>query len=173
MDFVHDQLATGQKIRVLTVVDTAFSRFSPVIDPRFSYRAEDVVATLERICAATGFPKTIRVDQGPESSPGPRSLGLCEGRHAGLLKARQTYRQRLHRGIQRSLPGGVFNTHCSSTLADAREKLEDWRNYYNEDRPHGAIGNKPPASLVTLPAYPARRRDQRPENSTFRRSNDG
>jgi putative transposase len=40
MDFVHDQLATGQKIRVLTVVGT-FSRFSPVIDPRFSYRAED------------------------------------------------------------------------------------------------------------------------------------
>ena len=36
MDFVHDQLATGQKIRVLTVVDT-FSRFSPAIDPRFSY----------------------------------------------------------------------------------------------------------------------------------------
>ena len=36
MDFVHDQLATGRKIRVLTVVDT-FSRFSPVIDPGFSY----------------------------------------------------------------------------------------------------------------------------------------
>jgi putative transposase len=65
MDFVHDQLATGQKIRVLTVVDI-FSRFSPVIDPRFSYRAEDVVATLERICVATGYPKTIRVDQGSE-----------------------------------------------------------------------------------------------------------
>ena len=65
MDFVHDQLATGQKIRVLTVVDT-FSRFSPVIDPRFSYRAEDVVATLERVCVATGYPKTLRVDQGSE-----------------------------------------------------------------------------------------------------------
>ena len=65
MDFVHDQLATGQKIRVLTVVDT-FSRFSPAIDPRFSYRAEDVVATLERVCAATGYPKTIRVDLGSE-----------------------------------------------------------------------------------------------------------
>jgi putative transposase len=35
MDFVHDQLATGQKIRVLTVVDT-FSRFSPALDPRFT-----------------------------------------------------------------------------------------------------------------------------------------
>ena len=47
MDFVHDQLATGRKIRVLTVVDT-FSRYAPVIDPRFSYRGEDVVQVLEK-----------------------------------------------------------------------------------------------------------------------------
>ena len=65
MDFVHDQLATGQRIRVPTVVDT-FSRFSPVIDPRFSYRAEDVVTDLEGACASTVYPKTIRVDQGSE-----------------------------------------------------------------------------------------------------------
>jgi putative transposase len=49
MDFVHDQLATGRKIRVLTVVDT-FSRFSAAVDPRFSYTGEDVVQTLVRIC---------------------------------------------------------------------------------------------------------------------------
>lgn len=65
LDFVHDQLATGRKIRVLTVVDT-FSRFSPVVDPRFSYRAKHVVATLERVCAKVGYPRTIRVDQGSE-----------------------------------------------------------------------------------------------------------
>ena len=50
MDFVHDQLATGQKLRVLTVVDV-FSRFSPILDARFNYGAEDVVLTLERTCA--------------------------------------------------------------------------------------------------------------------------
>ena len=65
MDFVHDHLATGTKIRILTIVDT-FSRFSPVIDPRLSYRGEDVVQTLERICKNIGYPKTIRVDQGSE-----------------------------------------------------------------------------------------------------------
>jgi putative transposase len=65
MDFVHDQLATGRKIRVLTVVDT-FSRYSPVLDPRFSYRGEDVVATLKRACRSVGYPRTIRVDQGSE-----------------------------------------------------------------------------------------------------------
>jgi putative transposase len=30
MDFVHDQLATGRKLRVLTIVD-AFSRYSPTL----------------------------------------------------------------------------------------------------------------------------------------------
>ncbi|MBB4005545.1 putative transposase [Aurantimonas endophytica] len=65
MDFVHDQLATGRKLRILTVVDT-FSRFSPSIDPRFSYRGEDVVQALERVCGEIGYPKTIRVDQGSE-----------------------------------------------------------------------------------------------------------
>ena len=39
MDFVHDQLATGNRIRVLTIVDL-FSRYVPALDPRFSYRAE-------------------------------------------------------------------------------------------------------------------------------------
>jgi putative transposase len=65
MDIVHDQLATGRKIRLLTVVDT-FSRYAPVIDPRFSHRAEDVVATLEKACGTLGYPKTVRVDQGSE-----------------------------------------------------------------------------------------------------------
>lgn len=74
MDFVHDQLATGRKIRVLTVVDTS-SRFSPIIDPRFSYRAENVVRALERTCAQIGYPKTIRVDQGSESSRATWTFG--------------------------------------------------------------------------------------------------
>ena len=65
MDFVHDQLATGRKLRILTVVDT-HSRVSPVIDPRFSYRGEDVVATLEKTCRVIGYPKVIRVDNGSE-----------------------------------------------------------------------------------------------------------
>jgi putative transposase len=30
MDFVHDQFATGRKLRVLTIIDI-FSRFSPAL----------------------------------------------------------------------------------------------------------------------------------------------
>jgi putative transposase len=65
MDFVHDQLATGRKLRVLTIVDT-FSRFSPA-EPRLSFRGTDVVEVLERVGRGVGLPATIRVDQGTES----------------------------------------------------------------------------------------------------------
>jgi len=50
---------------VLTIVDT-YSRFSPAVDARFNYRGEDVVQTLEKVCARVGYPKAIRVDQGSE-----------------------------------------------------------------------------------------------------------
>ena len=53
MDFVHDQLATGRKLRILTIVDT-HSRYSPATDPRFSYRGEDVVQTVEKVCRRAG-----------------------------------------------------------------------------------------------------------------------
>ena len=67
MDFVHDQLATGRKIRVLTIADT-FNRFSPAVDPRSSYRGEDVVLTLERICKTVGYPKISRGQDSPRTT---------------------------------------------------------------------------------------------------------
>ena len=53
MDSVHDQLATGRKLRILTGVAT-FSRVSPVLNARLSYRGEDLVATLDKACRVAG-----------------------------------------------------------------------------------------------------------------------
>ena len=171
MDFVHDQLATGQRIRVLTVVDT-FSRFSPVIDPRFSYRAEDVVTALEGACASTGYPKTIRVDQGSEFIS--RDLDLwayAKGVTLDFSRPGKPTDNAFIEAFNGRLRAECLNAHWLLTLADAREKLENWRKYYNEDRPHGAIGNKPPVSLITPAGASSPPARQRPENSTFRRSN--
>lgn len=57
-------------------------------------------------------------------------------------------RQRLHRSLQWVLQGGTPERHWFLTLADAAEKLEDWRRYYNEVRSHGATGHKVPISLL-------------------------
>ncbi|MEM7528321.1 MAG: hypothetical protein AAF416_11640 [Pseudomonadota bacterium] len=43
---------------VLTVVDT-LSRFASAVHAPFSYRAEDVVATLDQACAEVVRPSTV------------------------------------------------------------------------------------------------------------------
>jgi putative transposase len=65
MDFGHDQLVTGSKLRILTVIDT-FSRFSPAVMPRFSFRAPDVIEVLDRVCAEVRYPALIGIQQGSE-----------------------------------------------------------------------------------------------------------
>jgi putative transposase len=41
-----------------------------------------------------------------------------------------------------------LNAHWFLSLADAQQKLEDWRKYYNEERRHGAIGHQTPMTLL-------------------------
>jgi putative transposase len=147
MDFVHDQLATGKKLRVLTVVDT-FSKFSPAIEPRFSYRAENVVLTLERVCALIGYPKTIRVDQGSEFVS--RDLDLWAYAHDVILDFSRPGKPTDNAYIEAfngRFRAECLNAHWFLTLDDARAKMEEWRRYYNEERPHGAIGQIPPILL--------------------------
>ena len=147
MDFVHDQLATGQKLRVLTIVDT-FSRFSPALAPRFTFRGADVVEVLEGVSNEVGLPATIRVDQGTEFVS--RDLDLWAYRRGVTLDFSRPGKPTDNAFIEAfnaRLRAECLNAHWFLSLADAREKLEDWRKYYNEERPHGAIGNTPPITL--------------------------
>jgi putative transposase len=51
------------------------------------------------------------------------------------------------------LDGEVFHS-----LAEAKVVIESWRRHYNSDRPHSALGYRPPAPEVVLwPTSPATR----------------
>ena len=166
MDFVHDQLATGRKLRVLTIVDT-FSRFSPALEPRFNFRGADVVEVLERVGRQVGLPATIRVDQGTEFVS--RDLDLWAYQRGVTLDFSRPGKPTDNAFIEAfnsRFRAECLNAHWFMSLADAQEKLEDWRRYYNEERPHGAIGN-----IAADHAAESRWRNQpatvtRPENST-------
>jgi putative transposase len=154
MDFVHDQLATGRKLRVLTIVDT-WSRFSPAVDPRFSYKGEDVVATLERVCRQHGTPQSIRVDQGSEFIS--RDLDLWAYQNSVVLDFSRPGRPTDNAFIESfngKFRAECLNAHWFMSLDDARAKMEEWRKDYNEVRPHSAIGNKPPVSRINCSGAP-------------------
>lgn len=65
MDFVHDQLFDGRRIRILTVVDQ-WSRESPLLEPRFGFSGQAVADLLEQWVAEHGTPVSITVDHGTE-----------------------------------------------------------------------------------------------------------
>ena len=148
MDFVHDQLATGRKLRVLTIVDI-FSRFSPALEPRFSFHGADVVDVLERVGRELGFPAAIRVDQGTEFVS--RDLDLCAYQRGVTLDFSHPGKPTDNAFIESfngKFRAECLNAHWFLSLDDARAKMEEWRKDYNTVRPHSAIGNKPPISLM-------------------------
>jgi putative transposase len=148
MDFLHDQLFDGRKIRILAVIDL-FSRFSPALDPRFSYKAQNVVETLDRATAVTGYPRTIRVDNGPEFVS--RDLDLWAFQHGVTLDFSRPGKP-TDNAFAESFNGKVraecLNTAWFLSLDDARRKCETWRRDYNEERPHSSIGDKCPIELM-------------------------
>jgi putative transposase len=147
MDFVHDQLGTGRKLRILSIVDT-HSRYAPATDPRFFYRGEDVVQTLVKVCPEVGYPQMIRVANGSEFIS--RDLDLWAYQRDVILDFSRPCKPTDNGFIEAfnsKLRAECLNAHWFLTLADAREKLEYWRQYYNEDRPHSAIGYKVPSAL--------------------------
>ncbi len=134
--------------RVLTIVDT-FSRFSPALEPRLGFRGADVVEILERVGRELGFPATIRVDLGTEFVS--RDLDLWAYQRGVTLDFSRPGKPTDNAFIEAfnsRFRAECLNAHWFLSLADTKEKMEDWRKYYNEERPHGAIGNKPPIMLL-------------------------
>jgi len=123
--------------------------FSPALEPRFSFRGADVVEVLERVGREIGLPASIRVDQGTEFVS--RDLDLW-AYHRGVTldfsRPGKPTDNAFIEAFNSRFRAECLNTHWFLSLADAREKMEDWRKYYNEERPHGAIGQKTPIMLL-------------------------
>lgn len=157
MDFMSDQLYDGRRIRLLVIVDN-HTRESLAIHVAQRIRGSEVVEVLEKAVAEHGKPQTIRVDNGPEfiskdvdlwaywnqvqldfSRPGkPTDNAFVESFNA-------RFRQE------------CLNQHWFLSLEDAREKVEEWRREYNEDRPHSSLGNISPEEYAnqSLEAQPS------------------
>ena len=171
MDFVHDQLATGQKLRVLTILGI-FSRFSPALEPRFTFRGADVVAVLERVGREVGLPTTIRVDQGTEFVS--RDLALWAYQRGVTLDFSRPGKPTDNAFIEAfngRFRAECLNAHWFLNLADAKKKMEDWRRVLLQRRTP-AWGDR--AETADYHAEPRWRSQpatvKRPENSNLRRS---
>lgn len=150
LDFVSDALATGRGIRVLAVVD-AFTRECLVLEVDTSLSSQRVTRALEQVIEQRGRPQAIRCDNGPELTS-RHFLSWCEERQIQLLHIQPG--KPVQNGQAESFNGRLrdecLNANWFTNLADARNKIAQWKQDYNGERPHSSLGYRTPNEFAEI-----------------------
>ena len=138
MDFVTYRLFDGRPFRFLTIVD-CHAREALAPCARTNFRAYQVIDELDRLARIRGKPRSVRVDNGPDS--------------AGRMLDQWAYLNKIE--LDCSMPGKptdngfieVFNGRIHAaclnaswfiSMADAWQCIEEWTIEYSNERPHMA-----------------------------------
>ena len=133
------------EFRCLTVKDEA-TRLCLAIAVDRSFSHERVLAVLTRLLARYR-PRYIRSDNGPELVA--QALQTFFNDH-GIQPSRIEPGKPWQNGSNESV-NGILRRECLDaeqfrSVTEARVVLEDWRHYYNQQRPHSALGYQTPAT---------------------------
>ena len=153
-DFGMDRTQDGKAFRILTVLD-AFTRESLAIHVKRKLNSQAVLHVLGKLFLQYGPPQHIRSDNGPEFvasavrdwlarmdvktlfiEPGsPWENGCCES-FIGKLRDE------------------LLNREIFYSLREAQGLIEQWRWFYNTERPHSSPRYRPPAPSAVLSPEP-------------------
>lgn len=148
MDFVSDTLANGQRFRALAFVDNV-SRVSPAIEVGETPTWQHVVRVLERLKATHGLPKRIAVDNGPEYIS--KALDTWAHEHGVQLEFSRPGKptdNAFIKSFNSRLRQDCLNQHWFRSIAEAPTIIEAWRQDYNANHPHSALGYTSPEMFV-------------------------
>lgn len=139
MDFVSDSLLDGRRFRTLTIVDE-WSRESPAMEVDTSLTGQRVVRVLERLAATRPLPASIRMDNGPEFiSKALDAWAYAKGVRLQFIQPGKPTQNAYIESFNGRLREECLNEAVFTSLADARDKIEYWRQDYNTLRPHSAL----------------------------------
>jgi putative transposase len=148
MDFMSDELCTGQRIRLLTLVDN-FTRESLAVEVDTHLGGQRVVDVLRLVSKGRSLPRTIRVDNGPEFiSKVLDQWAYLNGVELDFSRPGKPTDNAFIESFNGRLREECLNENWFLSLEDAREKVGAWREGYNIHRPHGALGNLSPNEFV-------------------------
>lgn len=145
LDFVHDQLADGRRIRVLNIVDD-YSRtcVGQLVDTSIS--GVRVARYLDELLTARSVPEAIVMDNGPElTSKAMFFWSQKTGIKLHFIQPGKPTQNALVESFNAGLRDGCLNQHWFRSLGEARQIIEDWRQHYNHERPHSSLGYQAPS----------------------------
>jgi transposase InsO family protein len=162
-DFIHWQLADGTDVEILNWLDD-HSRFLLSCTVHEPVTGDDVVATFLALIEDHGAPASTLTDNGSVYTSrftGGRNafeyvlplLGIRQKNGSPGHPQTQGKTERFHQTLQRWLAARP----AVPTIAELQRQLQEFREHYNEHRPHRALNRQTPGSAyrATPKAAPA------------------
>jgi len=149
LDFVSDALANGRKIRLLTIVDI-HTRESLKIIVDYWLNGRSVLNILEELIRERGKPEVILSDNGTEFTSNKvtrwqKEAGICWE----YIEPGKPYQNAGIESFNGKLRDECLNEHWFINLDEAKRIIENWRNYYNGERPHSSLKGLTPNELAS------------------------
>jgi putative transposase len=164
-DFLFERTREGRPLRLLTILDE-YTRECLAIDVARRLTSEDMLNRLTDLFIRCGVPDYIRSDNGPEfTAKVVRSWLQRVGVRTLFIEPGSPWENGYIESFNGELRDELLNAEIFDTLLEAQVLLARWRQEYNQRRPHGALGYRPPAPEAIEPT-PL----EKPNPSQFRTS---
>ena len=151
-DFAMDATEDGRRVKIMPVVDE-YTRECLSLEGRRSIKAEGVVDTLHRLFIERGEPDYLRSDNGPEFIAAAVKEWLAlSGVKTLYIEPGAPWENAYSETFISRLREELLDRELFVNLKEAQVLLEDYREHYNYERPHGALGYLTPAEFVAVEA---------------------
>jgi len=149
-DFVMDRTEDGRRLKMMPVVDE-YTRECLNLEVERSITAEGVVAALARLFGNRGEPSFIRSDNGPEFIAGAVKRWLeISGVKTLYIEPGSPWENAYSETFISRLGDELLKREVFGSLPEAKVLVEEYRNHYNGERPHSALGYRTPAEFAAL-----------------------
>jgi putative transposase len=135
---------------MLNVIDE-FTRECLAIRVGRKLNSVDVVDLLSDLFILRGVPGHVRSDNGPEFiAKAVRAWIAAVGATTAYIEPGSPWENGYCESFNSKLRDELLDGEVVYSLAEAKVVIESWRRHYNSNRPHSALGYRPPAPKVVL-----------------------
>jgi len=165
-DFCHDRTADGRALKIFSVIDE-FTRRCLWIQTQRRMSGLEVITILKALVKLHGVPEHLRCDNGTEFVCAAVKAWLKRSKVSALYIApgspwENAYAESYHARLRDEM----LDREEFQTLPQAQALLENWRQEYNEQRPHGSLGYQTPEAFAQSCRRGTQRADRRAEPSS-------
>ena len=152
IDINHDSCMNGTKLSILSIVDE-FTRECLALEVSTRINANTVRTVLGRLFTTRAVPRFLRSDNGGEFIARSTAMLLHEAKcTARFIQPGKPWQNGFIESFHSTLRRDHLDVEVFFNLLDAQLKTGIYRNYYNQVRPHSALGYKAPTEYATMKA---------------------